>query len=269
MNNLPGYRVDGDSILAEYRGRWWRVEPPEQTQRNEVKRKMLNRVRKEELEVGMKVKYGDANERTGLVTRITGYSAQVGSTGWNIEVRSDRYWGSNNKGGYLLAEQKGKRDEKSVHRVEYKPGTHIKDFVKKLLNVTKDEDAIKQLKAFQNCVLSRDVRIQVEEAITIVLRRDIFDKWGLSKHFEKGITNSILLHGPPGTGKTMIAESIAAILGKNLMILGNADIQSNIPGKTENNIQDAFKQAKQKNCVMMIDECDSLLYNRDAVGSQC
>ena len=107
----------------------------------------------------------------------------------------------------------------------------------------------------------------IDEALTVVLNSDKFEEWGINEHFEKGLTNSILLYGPPGTGKTMVSESIASVLGLNLMKMGTGDIQSNIPGKTEQNITDCFKQAKDEKAVLLLDECDSLLYDRNAVGA--
>ncbi len=149
----------------------------------------------------------------------------------------------------------------------YKAGMSISDYVKKLLKIEKDKERIKWLRTFDNCVLPIKVREIIEEALTIVLRADVFEKWGINDHFEKGLTNSILIYGPPGTGKTMVSESIASILGLNLMKLTNADIQSNIPGRTEKNISESFEKAKSDNAVIMLDECDSILYNRNAVGS--
>ena len=50
------------------------------------------------------------------------------------------------------------------------------------------------------------------------------------------------------------------------MKLGVADVESNVPGKTERNIKEAFKNAKDNDAVIMLDECDTLLANRNSVG---
>ena len=151
--------------------------------------------------------------------------------------------------------------------VKYRPGLSIREYVKSLLKMEKDKERIKWLRTFENCVLPKSVRNTIDEALTIVLRADMFEKWGINEHFEKGLTNSILIYGPPGTGKTMVSESIAAILGMNLMKLTNADIQSNIPGQTEKNMTDSFQKARREDALIMLDECDSMLYNRNAVGA--
>lgn len=161
----------------------------------------------------------------------------------------------------------GKAAEEKKKKVvsNFKPGMRIDEYVKKELKGA-DEERKKWLETYLRCVLPERVRNELEAAITIVLRRDVFEKWGLTKHFEKGITNSILLYGPPGTGKTMVSESIAAIIGKNLMTASSGDIQSSIPGKTELNIRGLFKKAQEEDCVLLLDECDSILADRNMVG---
>lgn len=159
-----------------------------------------------------------------------------------------------------------KVDDEERKKREYQPGMSIGEYVTRHIEIEKDKERLKWLKTFNSCVLPDDVRETIEEALTTVLMAKKFDEWGVNESFEKGLTNSILLYGPPGTGKTMIAESFAAVLGKNLLKVTNADIQSQIPGEAERNISANFEEAKKQNCVLMFDECDSLLYDRNAVG---
>ena len=157
--------------------------------------------------------------------------------------------------------------EKCRLLIKYNPKMSVTDHIKKILKYEKDKDRVRQLRAFQNCVLPKKVKDMIDEALTVVLRSSLFEEWGINDHFEKGLTNSMLIYGPPGTGKTMITESIASVLGKNLIRLDNAQLQSNIPGQTEKNISKAFQQAKDDDAVIMLDECDSILHNRDMVGA--
>ena len=109
-----------------------------------------------------------------------------------------------------------KRHQSEISEIKYKIGQKIEDYINEILKVEKDESRIKWLKIYNRCVLPYEVKCQIEEAITVVLSKDKFEEWGINKHFEKGITNSILIYGPPGTGKTMISETIASVLGKIL-----------------------------------------------------
>ena len=211
--------------------------------------------------VTLKDNYQFKHQQVGIGTIVD--SARDGW--WRIKWENNNVDGYEEKGILLLYNKKTKRTTGKI--VQYKPGLSIKEYVKNLLKMEKDKERIKWLRTFDNCVLPKSVRNTIDEALTIVLRSEMFDKWGINEHFEKGLTNSILIYGPPGTGKTMVSESIAAILGMNLMKLTNADIQSNIPGQTEKNMTDSFKKAKSEDALIMLDECDSMLYNRNAVGA--
>jgi len=95
----------------------------------------------------------------------------------------------------------------------------------------------------------------------------IFVEWGFGETIEKGKGVIILFYGLPGTGKTMCAEGISEKLGKDYVMLSSADFQSPIPGETERNMKAAFDKATQKDLIVILDECDSILVNRDRVGA--
>lgn len=98
------------------------------------------------------------------------------------------------------------------------------------------------------------------------IKEKIFNKWKLGEVLEKGFGVTILFYGPPGTGKTLAAQAIAAKINRKLKIIGSAEIQSSEPGGAERAIKAYFKEAKDKNHVLLFDECDSLIYDRGKVG---
>lgn len=213
-------------------------------------------------EVGDKVRIKNSSQYKG---QHKGYGEITNNSGTYTVTWSDGYQNSYREHD-LEIKPGSKETPKNLTKMAYKPGTKILDHVKNILSLSTDEDRKKQLRTFQQCVLPKSVQESIEEAMTVVLRAEVFDEWGINEHFEKGLTNSILLYGPPGTGKTMISESIAAVIGKNLMTVSSGDIQSNIPGQTEKNIQETFAKAKKTDCVVMLDECDSILSDRNMVG---
>lgn len=110
---------------------------------------------------------------------------------------------------------------------------------------------------------------KVKDEISSVLKQHkhaakIFDEWGIGDVLKYGKGMSFLFHGKPGTGKTWMAQCIADALGKDLLQIGPAEIQTQEPGGANRNIQNAFKSAKNK--VLFIDECDGLITNRQSVG---
>lgn len=73
---------------------------------------------------------------------------------------------------------------------------------------------------------------------------------------------SLLLTGPPGTGKTGLAHHLARILDRPLLVRRASDLLSKWVGGTEANIARAFREAERCGGVLLFDEVDSLLFDR-------
>jgi SpoVK/Ycf46/Vps4 family AAA+-type ATPase len=73
---------------------------------------------------------------------------------------------------------------------------------------------------------------------------------------------TLCFHGPPGTGKTALAEHIAQQLQRPLMIRQASDIVSKFVGETEQNMARMFDDAQSEQAVLLLDEADSFLRSR-------
>lgn len=73
---------------------------------------------------------------------------------------------------------------------------------------------------------------------------------------------TLCFHGPPGTGKTALAEHIAQQLQRPLMIRQASDIVSKFVGETEQNMARMFDDAQTEQAVLLLDEADSFLRSR-------
>ncbi|MGN6819646.1 MAG: AAA family ATPase [Sphingomonas sp.] len=73
---------------------------------------------------------------------------------------------------------------------------------------------------------------------------------------------SLLLTGPPGTGKTALAHHLAQRLDRPLIAKRASDLLSKWVGGTEANIADAFAEAREEDAVLLFDEIDSILADR-------
>lgn len=74
----------------------------------------------------------------------------------------------------------------------------------------------------------------------------------------------ILLHGPPGCGKTMIANALAAELGVPFISLSAPSLVSGMSGESEKALRDHFEEAtKMAPCLVFLDEIDSITPKRE------
>ena len=90
----------------------------------------------------------------------------------------------------------------------------------------------------------------------------VFEEWGLKKVYKDNRQIGINLYGAPGTGKTMAAHAIAKHLGRKILVVSYADIESKFVGETPKNIRKAFDTAKETNSILFFDEADAILSKR-------
>jgi len=81
--------------------------------------------------------------------------------------------------------------------------------------------------------------------------------------FDLPIANKVLLHGPSGCGKTLASYVIAGELGKMMVVVNLGAIVSSKLGETSKNLAKIFKKAASEDCIIFIDEFDSLGKVRD------
>lgn len=84
----------------------------------------------------------------------------------------------------------------------------------------------------------------------------------LAKSVGTSSGNLLILHGPPGTGKSAIAEGVAAISKKPLIKVNVNDIESKWIGESESKIAAYFSTAKKLGAYLFFDEADALLMPR-------
>ena len=105
---------------------------------------------------------------------------------------------------------------------------------------------------------------RVREMIELPMRRpDLFARLGIEP--PKGV----LLVGPPGTGKTMLARAVAQECGATFLSIAGPEIVSKHYGDTEAQLRAIFERAaKEAPSVIFIDEIDAIAPRRDGVGGE-
>jgi len=100
---------------------------------------------------------------------------------------------------------------------------------------------------------------RLREIVELPLRHpEVFSKIGIEPH--KGI----LLFGPPGCGKTLIAKALAAESKANFYIINGPEIVNKYYGETESKLREIFQKAKESApSIIFIDEIDAIAPKRE------
>jgi ribosome biogenesis ATPase len=85
-------------------------------------------------------------------------------------------------------------------------------------------------------------------------------------HLHLGIKppRGVLLHGPPGCGKTLLAHAVAGELGVPFLSISAPSVVSGMSGESEKKIREIFDEAKElAPCLLFIDEIDAITPKRE------
>lgn len=93
----------------------------------------------------------------------------------------------------------------------------------------------------------------------------VYDDWGLKRRYAYGRCVSVLLSGPPGTGKTMTVHALASRLGLELYKVDLSQITDKYVGETEKRLEEVFTRAEKSNMILFFDEADAVMGKRSEV----
>jgi SpoVK/Ycf46/Vps4 family AAA+-type ATPase len=124
-------------------------------------------------------------------------------------------------------------------------------------------DTIVPRRTFEDVVLPPTTRRALDTALAQVTQHDlIFRRWGLGERHTSGLALAFNFAGPPGTGKTICAEAIAHSLGRELLVVRYAELESMWMGETPKNVAAIFRRAREEQAVLLFDEADAIAARR-------
>ena len=107
-----------------------------------------------------------------------------------------------------------------------------------------------------------DVKRELQEAVEWPLRYP-----DLYKELKHTLTKGILLHGPSGTGKTLLAKAVATESEANFISVKGPELISKWVGESERGMREIFRRARQASpCVVFFDEIDSIALTRGGIS---
>jgi len=126
-------------------------------------------------------------------------------------------------------------------------------FVENIAKVVNKKKCVKKKKEFE-----------MKDYDLSLINTDIDIKHLTTQMKKSGKLNfSLCLFGEPGTGKSLYARYLASELGIDVVFKRASDLISMWVGGTEQNIAEAFAEAKSKKAMLIFDEADSFLQNRN------
>lgn len=136
--------------------------------------------------------------------------------------------------------------------------------VQSIASLPKDKDSLLDLvEIIQPTITLNDVALS--ESVLTSLEQIIKEQKESDQLLKMGITptNRLLFCGPPGCGKTMTANALAAELGLPLVYVRLDGLVSSYLGQTGTNIRKIFEFVKNKRVVLFLDEFDAIAKKRD------
>lgn len=134
----------------------------------------------------------------------------------------------------------------------------------KIASVPVDRDSRLQLVKFEHPV-QLEVQPILPKSLQKQLDQIINERKQLHKLTKAGIspTRTLIFSGQPGVGKTMAARWLASSLRLPLLILDLSAVMSSFLGRTGNNMRNVFDYAKGADCILLLDEFDTIAKRRD------
>lgn len=155
-------------------------------------------------------------------------------------------------------EDNGDDDDREARRNPYQQ--HIRDKASRSANfevITEHSVNFSQVAGYDN------IKLELMQCVDIMKNSSRYEK------FNVRTPKGVLLHGPPGVGKTFIAKALAGEAGMNFIYASGSGFQHKYVGMGPARVKELFSLAKKNRpCIIFVDEIDSLGRKRSGDGEE-
>lgn len=158
---------------------------------------------------------------------------------------------------YSLSEGNGSISSAALRQAVLRVSSHSLDkYAKKIRGVYRMHDLIlpEMQKQRLSYIISR-----------VRNRKLVYEEWGFLEKSAYGNGISMIFAGPPGTGKTMAAQVMAAELGMELYRVELPSVVDKYIGETEKKLNRIFGEAEKSMAILFFDEADVLFSKRTEI----
>jgi AAA+ superfamily predicted ATPase len=190
-------------------------------------------------------KYGLENDQEQLLdvlNKLIAYSRKTKKVNFALQLQSIL------KEGLRAQETKGLSVEGSKKYFLQEDNREINELI--IEKLTSDY-------TFDNLVCSKDIKEDLEFLVDEHNGIDILNEFDLT------VSNKVLFHGPSGCGKTLASYVLAGELEKIMYVINLGAIVSSKLGETSKNLTKIFKKVSSEECIVFLDEFDSIGKVRD------
>ena len=126
----------------------------------------------------------------------------------------------------------------------------------------KDQQESQRKATFADVAGAEEEKAELQEVVEFLKAPERFNSLGAR------IPHGVLLVGPPGTGKTMLAKAVAGEASVPFFSISGSEFVEMFVGMGASKVRDLFKQAKEKApCIVFIDEIDAIGQKRNSTGT--
>jgi transitional endoplasmic reticulum ATPase len=112
---------------------------------------------------------------------------------------------------------------------------------------------------WDDVVLKDEVTEQLKRSVRMLVNQDSLSAGGFNVQ-----PRALLLHGPPGTGKTQIARVLASTSSCSFLAISTADVKAGYIGQSGQRVKEIFQRARMMSpCILFLDELDIITGSRD------